>query len=323
MAFKMDKSFLHFRAAEQYAAAAESFDPGSPPSEPGSPRELLGPAGQAVEPLFIVESGSSDEPQVVEGPSKGMQQAKPPRGSVGAVAMVSTAAASASASSSVPQPAKRKHRAGKKIAAQKARKAAKQSTGTSAAASSSSAPASSSAPSGRTPPWQIAEEGKEDSDGGHRKGTHGEASGGGQGRDLGRPRKLLPQPVRKVYLAGPSDEALGDHAGNSDFRLRDRESGRILAVHTVPRTYIAPAALLAKDEAQKASRRLVRFLRYEAGEEWVELGKLAEKVGLAAQTILWVVATSEGRRGRRMAIRESPRKAQELEVHAVPRPPKK
>jgi hypothetical protein len=68
---------------------------------------------------------------------------------------------------------------------------------------------------------------------------------------------------------------------------------------------------------------LARYLTYEADEEWVELGKLANKVGLAAQTILWVVAASEGSHGRRMAIRESPHKAQELEVHAVPRPRRK
>jgi hypothetical protein len=88
--FKLDKSFLHFRAAEQYAAAAEAV---GQEAAPMAPMEQLSP-------LFVEES-ASDEPQVVdlepvEHAAQQKRQPKPSKGSVGAASAPSAPVAAAS-----------------------------------------------------------------------------------------------------------------------------------------------------------------------------------------------------------------------------------
>jgi hypothetical protein len=59
------------------------------------------------------------------------------------------------------------------------------------------------------------------------------------------------------------------------------------------------------------------MLRHKMGGNWVPLSEAASQSSIGAQSILWTVATSVGKRGRRMEIREVG--LQGLEVRAVPK----
>jgi hypothetical protein len=205
-----------------------------------------------------------------------------------------------SGTAEVEKPGKRKHRAGKKIAARKARQAAAASAGSGGGGVAAAAASSSSASTG--PPAAAS-------------GSTSSAPA-----ELARPKKPLPQPrvvftrdIRREDEEGPKlDESM------EDYRLKDREAGRILAIPTVPRTYIQASSIIPKPAAEEVSRRLVKYLRHRCGGAWVPVGEAAVRNGIGIQALLWTVGTSIGRHGRRrMELKEVG--LQGLEVRTTPK----
>jgi hypothetical protein len=62
---------------------------------------------------------------------------------------------------------------------------------------------------------------------------------------------------------------------------------------------------------------LVKLLRHKLQGRWTSLAVAAAESKLSAQSILWVAATSVGKRGKRLEIRECG--LQSLEIRAVPK----
>jgi hypothetical protein len=136
-----------------------------------------------------------------------------------------------------------------------------------------------------------------------------------------RPKKPLPQP-RVVFTREPArrDVPEGGKLDESqeDYRLKDRETGRILAIPTRPRLYIQASAIIPRADAEHVSRRLVAYLRHRCGGAWVPVGEAAVRNGVGIQSLLWTVATSIGQHGRRrMELREVG--LQGLEVRTTPK----
>jgi hypothetical protein len=199
------------------------------------------------------------------------------------------------------KPGKRRHRAGKKIAARKARQAAAASAsggGTSTARTTGGTSSASTGPpaAATSAPGTAAPEGAR------------------QKKLLPQPRTVLVrEPARKETSEGqPLDESM------EDYRLKDREAGRILAVPTEPRTYIQASAIVPKPAAEEVSRRLVKYLRHGCRGAWVPVGEAAVRNGIGIQSLLWTVGTSVGRHGRRrLELREVG--LQGLEVRTTPK----